>query len=257
MSNIRTLSKDILIIDGAIYRVEDYPGDVDDLVKGIAYRFDTTIHNYILPFMGKLKASTKSELAELPPGIYTKKHSPYPTLIFPKTNRKNYSIGNIKDTSAVDPFNSVKFIKPTIDLGVDGDIFVPNLHPDDDFNNKLIKIGIRMKGIPIKAYGPRFATMDAGSSAANRTSNAIKALKDNSSMSATKLEQFSGPLDLNIALIISNTSNAIHPMPFESIVIFPKEKFDIKGAVDVDDIKDYWVDDSKLTKADDSKGEIE
>lgn len=234
---IKRLSNKIISIDGSSYRVHDeVPTDLSELDKTVAYKI---YEDCVFPYKGKLKVKKRKDIKNLEPGLYLNGKSLM--LVPPKSKDSSiYSEKNVRDLSDVNILKLTKF-KPAIgNSAMSGDAYKPPFFPDDDKNNTIMKVALTIKEMPIRAYDERIKDLPLGVSVNNRISNTLRAFEKNTSLSNSKLGQYCVPFDLDYAVVLRNTDDALHPMPFDSIVIYNNEPFDISGSVDVNSIRELW-----------------
>lgn len=231
------------IINGKYYRVEDYPPKekVDKLgpnafKKGIAYRYTSDLTKMLFPYHGTVDDPADFSFSTLDVGIwYVKKgYDKYAMRIVrprTKTEREAYRIGQEKDivTAVVGrefaPEQFADVTKYAADSG--NDIFIPPLHSDDDPLNLLVKAAIITKAAPFEPYGKRLEALAVekkhGVEGVNIRNNAKRAIKLNNTMSPNKAKQYAETWQLELAFIVRDQPDAMHPMfeDGEMLVIYP------------------------------------
>lgn len=231
------------IINGKYYRVEEYPPKekIQELgpnafKKGIAYRYISDLTKMLFPYHGIIDDPSDFSFATLDVGIwYVKKgRDKYAMRIVrprTKTEREIFRIGSERDivTAVVGrefaPEQFADVTKYAADSG--SDIFIPPLHADDDPLNMLVKSAIITKAAPFEPYGKRLEALAVekkhGVEGVNIRNNAKRAIKLNTTMSPNKAKQYAETWQLELAFIIRDQPDAMHPM-FENgemLVIYP------------------------------------
>lgn len=244
-----------IIIDNAVYHVEDFPFDrvdakgPDALRKGVAYHYKTDLSDLILPYRGLTDENFGHYTS--PVGIYFKegRNDTYKMIIIrPRTDseRKCYNPNRVTDLIAATmgyEFMPDQFMESKRNMSeIGADVFMPPIHREDDFLNTIMKLAIRKKCAPFEPYGARLEAMaaDAGSTSegANIKNNGKRSLFKNFTMSPNKAVQFSDVWQTQIAVIMRDSPNAANTMLPEgqAFIIYPNsEPFEIdpKNLVDV------------------------
>lgn len=253
--------KGIIIYNG-MYHVDDYPFEkVEEkgpecLKKGVAYIYDTDLTHGIFPYRGIIDDNFSYD--ESPVGLYfRKKHGKYKLVIVrPRTmqDAKQYDPANIQDLVAMTlgyGYNLNQFAdnkRNMADMG--SDIFLPPMHAEDDFLNTIVKLGIRKKCAPFEPYGVRLEAMAADSSStsegSNIKNNGKRGLYKNFTMSPSKAVQFSDVWQMEIAVILRDSPDAMHkalPEGKAMVVYANGEPFDINNEdlIDVSDVIDEAI----------------
>lgn len=259
-----TLSSKSAMLERSFYRVEDLPpieeirnrGDMI-LRRGIAYRYVTDMTKLLLPFRGII-GTVKWNQYDSPVGIYLRKYyvhdeegdkiTQYKMVItFPhdKKTREEYSIN--KETDLPSALLTGQYLPEQFkDIRVNeqnGDAFMPPVRANDDFMNKTIKIGVRMKGAPFDMYGKRLETAaidrSKGIEGINNRNNTKRQFYNNRALSATKAVMCANIWDIDMAIVIKDRDGALNPMSDEGkmFVCYPNcEPFsiDMRNVINID-----------------------
>lgn len=237
------LETSAVIINGRYYLIEDMPTDEEISEKGplafkkaVAYRRISDLSRILLPYHGVLESPDDFNSGKLDVGIWFVKKSKgryAMRIVYPrsKTERESYSIDRERNVIAAvldgqyanDQFIDIK--TSAIDTG--SDIFIPPLYQDDDPLNTLIKTAIRTKEAPFEPYGNRLEALAVekkhGVEGVNIRNNAKRAIKLNRTMSPSKALQYADTWQLELAFIVKDHADAMHPMfdSGEMLVIYP------------------------------------
>lgn len=244
------LSMYIIEIDGSIYRVFDYHQTIADgepFYQNNAYVIKTQLRHIVLPFRGELKNLGMIFHPDTVPGIYQNPKTKELQIRGPrsKSERAKYdpkNIVNLLNQKDLSRYSESMFRDMQLEHKASGDIFMPEIHDDDDYTSKLLKTFISAKQISFGDYGSRLERLSAtkgDGSTGNARNNAKRALSNNRSMSASKTVFFATGFDGELALIIRDKPNCPNPAlrPGEQMVIYPtSEPFKIENLVSVNDV---------------------
>lgn len=281
MSKSYSLKAMRIIIDGHMYRVMDLPrSDVEEfgpniLQKGVAYRIKTDMTNGLFPYRGIIKKSDHWNPYAAKPGIYLKERSDHRYLIkiaYPrdKKTRTEYDESNIKDILAAVMDNEYapdQFINLKVNE-TKGDAFMPPVRVDDDYLNKLVKVGIRLKEAPFDYYGKRLEASAADKSkkieGVNVRNNTKRMLKNNSTLSPNKSKMVTDNWQMELAVILRDSPGAIDPMFPEDdskmLIVYPSGiPFDINKdkLINATDLINEAIADSKDIATTDDDDDME
>lgn len=272
MAGLKTLS---VIIDGRYYRVMPFPYDdvascgIGILRKGIAYQIDTMLTKGLFPYRGVIgrKESLDKKTAKV--GVYMKEVSPGQyemRLVRPRTKKEKeeYALGrerNVVSGIIEGKIDKSELLDMTLTPtnGTD-DIYLPPIRPADDPLNRLMKLAIRLKGVPFGPYGKRLEALavDRSSSGGSNTKNNHKrGLDKNTAMSSSKYMTFARTFEFETAFILRDAPNSTHPMlePGKMLVLYPSgPAFEIsqENLVDARDLIWEAIQDSKTLEEDES-----
>lgn len=220
----------ITLINGKVYRVDDYPSvelikekGPETFKKGFAYRYITQLQQRILPYLGIIDDLDEFEFDKEQVGIYyiRKEKKMIQRIVFPRTRKEAeaYSINNIRTVmSAVsDAYHKNQFADAIMSASDSGSFtFIPPMHADDDMLNKAVKYAIRLKEAPFEPYGKRLETLAVekghGMEGTNIKNNGKRGLRLNRAMSANKAMQYADTWQVNLAIMFTDMPNAMHPI---------------------------------------------
>ena len=237
-----------VFIDNAMFTVLDLPDTVSIEEEGPdvfrlnnAYRINTDMTKGIFPYRGVIKKGTKWGHRSGKPGIYLKKDEYerwHIKLIYPenKQEAEQYKLSKEKDMVAAIIGNDIdpnEFKELSVDASK-GDSFIPPIKTNDDFLNKIIKMGIRLKDAPFAPYGKRLKALainkSNGIEGTNMMNNIKRGILINHAMSPSRAIICADTWELDIAVIVRDRPGAANPM-FEDgsmMVIYPNsEPFEI------------------------------
>ena len=241
ITKIPGLSRDGIMINGNYFHVENFPEDQRFLTpkmmrRGTAYLIDTDMTKLVLPYRGEI-TKTEPLTKDSEPGIYLKKSggSYVVRIVRPrKKERDQYRPSNIKDyviAALSNEFALDQFILPKNRVTEKGESFLPPLYEDDDPLNALMKTSIRMKDAPFDIYGDRleaYAIDHSNSVEGSNTKNNVKRmLRVNRSMSSSKFMMCAEVWDMNVAIILMDSPNAVDPIftgkdKGKALIYFPR-----------------------------------
>ena len=237
-----------VFIDNAMFTVLDLPDTVSIEEEGPdvfrlnnAYRINTDMTKGIFPYRGVIKKGTKWGHRSGKPGIYLKKDEYerwHMKLIYPenKQEAEQYKLSKEKDMVAAIIGNDIdpnEFKELSVDASK-GDSFIPPIKTNDDFLNKIIKMGIRLKDAPFAPYGKRLKALainkSNGIEGTNMMNNIKRGILINHAMSPSRAIICADTWELDVAVIVRDRPGAANPM-FEDgsmMVISPNsERFEI------------------------------
>lgn len=272
MSGKSKLDFDAIFIDSNMYTVADLPDmqeieeEGPDLFRlNMAYRIKTDMTNGIFPYRGVIKKGDKWGQHSGKPGIYLKRDEYcrwHMKLIYPETKQDadKYKPDKVKNMVAAIISNEIEsdnFREMTVDASK-GDSFIPPIKTNDDFLNKIVKMGIRLKDSPFAPYGKRLKALAmnkaSGIEGTNMMNNIKRGIMVNHAMSPSRAMACTDTWELEMALVLRDKPGAANPM-FEdgsAMVIYPNgEPFDINqdNLVDAEDlINEAIIETNKLTK---------
>ena len=248
-------------VEGHYSRVEPYPRErlVTEepdvvLTKSVVYRYTSDLVDTLLLYRGEVYEGDFDTRASIP-GIYFKRlaHGRHRIIIvWPRTaeQKEEFNVAKGKDVVAAvigHDFIADDFLDNDLkasDLG--GDVYLPPIHAADDFMNKIVKLGIRMKNAPFEPYGRRMEAMAVDRQKAversNIRNNTKRRHRANSTMSPSKALQDAATWQLEMCVGIRNMPGAMHPMDIDDndlLVIYPNGfPFDISemNIIDVTDL---------------------
>lgn len=240
MKKLKQLSPYALFLGPTMYRVVPFSEGLEEgFTKGNAYREESDLSDWILPFIRSVKSFDEIDRTIDPPGIYTlEKNKDRYIVIYPTGEQA----GKYKPNRIVNLMEAVResiitgkdqFIDMDDVITTGGDWFQPPIRDGDDALNVIIKAGIGLKQVPFAAYGPRMEREAIGSTGGmdgtNVRNNNKKALQTNGRMSATKACYFAKCFDLQMAIIIRDVPGAENPMfdDGSAVVIYPEGEFPI------------------------------
>lgn len=244
------LSMHIIEIDGSIYRVFDYKQTIEDeepFYQNNAYVIKTQLRHMVLPFRGEMNDFSNLLLPDTLPGIYQHPKTKALEIRGPRTRAEKAkydpkNVVNLLNQKDLSRYSENMFRDMQLEHKASGDIFMPEVHDDDDYTSKLLKTFISAKQISFGDYGARLERLSAtkgDGSTGNARNNAKRALSNNRSMSASKTVYFATGFDGELALIIRDKPNCPNPAlrPGEQMVIYPtSEPFKIENLVSVNDV---------------------
>ena len=159
-------------------------------------------------------------------------------LIYPenKQEAEQYKLSKEKDMVAAIIGNDIdpnEFKELSVDASK-GDSFIPPIKTNDDFLNKIIKMGIRLKDAPFAPYGKRLKALainkSNGIEGTNMMNNIKRGILINHAMSPSRAIICADTWELDVAVIVRDRPGAANPM-FEDgsmMVIYPNsEPFEI------------------------------
>lgn len=223
-------NQEVILIGGKLYRVEDYPTkemiqerNEQAFKKGFAYRYQTSLQNRIYPYLGIIEDPEDLSMAKSPVGIYHVRRGKklYLRIVFPRTKKEAelYASENERSVmSAVsDAYERNQFVDAVMSAGDAGLYsFIPPIHADDDMLNRTIKFAIRLKDAPFEPYGKRLETLAVekghGMEGTNIKNNGKRGLRLNRAMSAGKAMQFAETWQFNLAILVTDQPDAMHPI---------------------------------------------
>ena len=223
-------SQEIILINGKMYRVEDYPSKEtieqkheQAFKKGFAYRYRTSLQQRIYPYLGIIEDPKDLSMSTSPVGIYYVRHGKIliQRVVFPRTKKEAeiYALENERSVmSAVsDAYKRNQFADAVMSAGDAGLFsFIPPMHADDYMLNRTIKFAIRLKDAPFEPYGKRLETLAVekghGMEGTNIKNNGKRGLRLNRAMSASKAMQFAETWQLDLALLVTDQPDAMHPI---------------------------------------------
>ena len=228
MGKKEPFKQEVILIDGKCYRVADYPSKekIEQLgekafVKGMAYRYITDLQKRIYPYHGIIDYKDFNS-ATGAIGIYhvRKKNQLFIRFIYPKTQKEREAHSIDKELSVaaavMNSYYGSQFIDPIMAASDAGStLFIPPMHSDDDALNRIVKLGIRMKGAPFEPYGKRLESLAVekkhGMEGVNIKNNTKRGIKLNRAMSPSKGVQYADVWQFDIAFIIKDQPEAMHP----------------------------------------------
>lgn len=256
-------------LDGVPFRVEDYPWEAAEekgpeaFRKGVAYRYIRSITvgsstldtKLLLPYRGVIKMDDFS-LADANVGIWYRRLSRdrYRQIIVrPRSakEKEEYALSKERDLVAATLNHEISTDQlldtsyNQADIGTD--VYIPPMHMDDDPMNMLMKLGIRLKCAPFEPYGARMRALAVdsrkkGIEGSNIVNNNKRGLRLNRAMSPSKFMQFCDIWQLDSAIIIKDSPNAMHRMNIpedKMLVIYP-------GGIPFDICQDDLIDASDM-----------
>lgn len=247
-----------VLLGGQYFTVMDYPTKKvmekgpSVLSKAIAYRYSTEMTHGLFPYRGviTLEKRKKWKPSEAKVGIYfIELHNNGLRLYIrrPRTKQEadEHRIGNEKDILAATldgEYTPDQFADVNIHTGEYGEAFMPPLRSNDDPLNTIIKTMIRLKHAPFEPYGRRLEALAADRSkkleGVNIKNNSKRALWGNATCSPTKGTLYSTLYDTEMAIVLKDKPNPMHPMDIEDgemLVIYPNSvPFYIDGSKLID-----------------------
>ena len=274
MSKKSALDFNAIFIDSVMYTVFDLPDPVSIEEEGPdvfrlnnAYRINTDMTKGIFPYRGVIKKGTKWGQHSGKPGIYLKKDQYerwHMKLIYPenKANAEQYKLSKEKDMVAAIIGNEIdpnEFKELSVDASK-GDSFIPPINTNDDFLNKIIKMGIRLKDAPFAPYGKRLKALainkSNGIEGTNMMNNIKRGIMINRAMSPSRAIVCADTWELDVAVIVRDKPGAANPMFKDGsmMVIYPNsEPFEIAQdlLVNTDDMIHEAIVDTNHTNEED------
>ena len=245
MSSKSKLDFDAIFIDSTMYTVTDMPDWVDIEEEGpelfrlnMAYRINTDMTKGVFPYRGVIKKG--EPWGHRKPGIYLKRDEYnrwHVKMIYPRREEaQSYKPDKVKSMVSAIIGNDIEpdeFKELTVDVSK-GDSFMPPLRTNDDFLNKLVKMGIRLKDAPFAPYGKRLKALAmnkaSGIEGTNMMNNIKRGILINHAMSPSRAIICADTWELDVAVIVRDRPGAANPM-FEDgsmMVIYPNsEPFEI------------------------------
>lgn len=238
MSSKSKLDFDAIFIDSTMYTVTDMPDWVDIEEEGpelfrlnMAYRINTDMTKGIFPYRGVIKKG--EPWGHRKPGIYLKRDEYnrwHVKMIYPRREEaQSYKPDKVKSMVSAIIGNDIEpdeFKELTVDVSK-GDSFMPPLRTNDDFLNKLVKMGIRLKDAPFAPYGKRLKALAmnkaSGIEGTNMMNNIKRGILINKAMSPSRAMACTDTWEMEMALVIRDKPGASNPM-FEDgsmLVIYP------------------------------------
>ena len=220
-------------INGKYYKVEDYPLDpwqsiIDEpaetfLKKGVVYRYETDITRGLYPFNGEIGENFNIKDAKVGIWYRRRSHGRYQIVIVrPHTvaEAKEYQLGKEKSLAVAildGEYSTNDFVDSKLtasDIGKDA--YFPPVRTDDDFLNKLVKLGIRLKAAPLEPYGKRMAALAVDKRRSvegnNIKNNAVRRHRSNLAMSPSKAMQDADAWQMELVVGLRNSPGAMHQL---------------------------------------------
>lgn len=221
----RSVSNKVIKIDGALYRVYKYNNDID-LDQCNAYTL-SDINRFVYPYRGEVLK--KKEMYQ--PGIYKCKGKIYIIRPHGDEERAIYDKSRVCNLTPESIFQQLdlEFDEVPESVLMDGDVFRPKIHEDDDILMAGMKYAIANKnegkGINFNAYGPKFQSVAT-------KNNARRNILQEHSLKVSMATRYCDVFDINMLAAFwdkDGCKNPITPKGKKRLyVIFNDDSIDIK-----------------------------